>query len=80
MKSSSPKYSISESIQSGDNIKYAGETGTVDLVITNKAEDWDTYWKELGEGVMLKVPSYKNVYVPFDDEDLEFVSRKETKP
>lgn len=71
-----PKYSTGEIILSGDRIKYEGEMGEVDFTITRESNDWYTYWNELGEGVMLKVPSFGSVYVPFSDEDLEFISRK----
>lgn len=77
MSSIEPKYSTGETIFSGDRIKYNGEMGEVDFIITRKSNDWNTYWKELGEGVMLKVPSFGSVYVPFSDEDLEFISRKD---
>jgi hypothetical protein len=71
-----PKYLSGELILSGDQIKYDGEDGEVEFTITKESSDWDSYWDKLGEGVMLKVPSFGSVYVPFHDEDLEFVSRK----
>lgn len=62
-------------ILKGDQIKYDGENGEVDYTITEDSPDWDSYWDDLGVGVMLKVPSFGLVYVPFEDEHLEFVSR-----
>jgi hypothetical protein len=76
MSSIEPKYLTGEIILSGDRIKYDGEMGEVDFTITRESNDWDTYWNQLGEGVMIKVPSFGSVYVPFSDEDLEFISRK----
>jgi len=72
-----PRYLTGQKILKGDRIKYVGEDGIVDFVITDKAADWESYWNKLGQGVMLKVPSFGRVYVPFDDEDLEFASRNE---
>ncbi len=72
-----PKYLTGQTVLSGDLIKYSGEDGVVDFVITNQSPDWDSYWNELGQGIMLKVPSFGSVYVPFEDEELEFVSRNE---
>lgn len=49
----------------------------VDFVIIDQSPDWNSYWNKLGQGVMLKVPSFGSVYVPFEDEGLEFVSRND---
>lgn len=73
-----PKYLTGETILSGDIIEYDGEMGEVDFTITKDSQDWDTYWNKLGEGVMLKVPSFGSVYIPFLDEDLKLISRKAT--
>ena len=70
-----PKYRSGEKIVAGDNINYSGENGTVDYVVTKEYPNWETYWKDLGPGAMLSVPSFGSVYVPFDDEDLFFISR-----
>jgi hypothetical protein len=75
MSDKSPKYLSGEMILKGDHINYNGESGEVDYTITDESRDWDSYWSELGVGVMLKVPSFGSVYVPFEDEDLEFISR-----
>jgi hypothetical protein len=72
-----PRYSTGQSIHSGDLIKFSGEDGIVDFVITDQSPGWDSYWKELGQGIMLKVPSFGTVYVSFDDENLEFLSRSD---
>ena len=74
-----PKYSSGEIIIRGDRIKYNGENGEVDFIITEESPDWDSYWHNLGEGVMLKVPSFGSVYVPFSDEELDFISRNPEK-
>ena len=71
-----PKYLSGERILKGDHIKYMGESGEVDFTITEESPDWDSYWCDLDCGVMLKMPSFELVYVPFDDEHLEFISRK----
>jgi hypothetical protein len=76
MNDKTPKYATGQIILCGDLIKYDGENGEVDFIITNDSPDWLSYWNELGEGVMLKVPSFGSVYVPFTDEDLEFISRR----
>ncbi len=71
-----PKYRSGEKIVAGDNINYSGENGYVDFVVTQEYPNWETYWKDLGQGAMLSVPSFGSVYVPFDDGDLIFISRK----
>jgi signal peptidase I len=75
MRAKEPKYSSGEIILRGDRIRYNGENGEVDFIITEESPDWDSYWHDLGEGVMLKVPSFGSVYVPFLDGELEFISR-----
>jgi hypothetical protein len=71
-----PKYLSGEKILKRDHIKYDGENGEVDFTITEDSPDWDSYWCDLDVGVMLKVPSFGLVYVPFDDEHLKFISRE----
>lgn len=71
-----PKYLSGERILKDDHIKYEGENGEVDFTITEESPDWNSYWSDLDVGVMLKVPSFGLVYFPFDDEHLEFISRK----
>jgi hypothetical protein len=69
-----PQYSTGEIIQPRDCITLDDESGTVEFVVTQDHPEWKSYWKDLGPGVM-PVPSFGSVYVPFDDEDLSFISR-----
>ncbi len=73
-----PAYPSGEEIIIGDKIKFSGEEGQVEFVVTANYPNWDTYWKDLGQGVMLAVPSFGSVYAPFNDGDLEFISRANT--
>lgn len=75
MAKTTPKYLSGEKILRGDHIKYDGENGEVEFTITEESPDWDSFWCDLDVGVMLKVPTFGSVYVPFIDEHLEFVSR-----
>ncbi|MEN8188440.1 MAG: hypothetical protein ABFS19_01240 [Thermodesulfobacteriota bacterium] len=75
MSTAEPIYSSGETILSGDHITFEGESGLVEYVITPDHPQWDSYWKDLGTGVMLSVPSFGSVYVPFDDNGLLFISR-----
>ena len=75
------RYQSSEEIKQADRILYHSDPGEVEFVATDDPMDW--YVKEYGGGVALIVPgSFGSVFIPADqietDEDLEFVSRRET--
>jgi hypothetical protein len=73
------KYLSGEEIRVGDLITYAGESGIVEFVITEKSGDpsMDWYIDEFGGGIMIRAVRFGNLFI--DDientEDLEFVSR-----
>jgi len=69
------KYLCGEIIQKGDHIKYDEENGIVDFIVTSDNPQWESYWKDLGEGVMLLLPTFGSLYVPTGDKELVFVSR-----
>ena len=70
-----PKYSSGEKIDIGDLVRYDESEGTIELIVTPESPDWESYWHELGQGVMVKCPKYGRVFVPFDDEHLEFIKK-----
>ena len=59
-------------IELKDHVIYDGSEGVIELIITADDDDWDSYWHKHGEGIMIKCPKYGRVYVPFDDEELDF--------
>jgi len=67
-----PRYRSGEPISVGDRVAYDQSEGEIELVVTPQSPDWESYWHELGPGAMVKCPKYGRVYVPFDDEELEF--------
>ena len=71
-----PKYKSGETIIIEDNVKYDGDDGIIEDIITEDNPDWGNYWNKLGTGVMVKCPKYGRVFVEFKNEDLVFVSRK----
>ena len=72
-----PKYSSGELILQGDKITFNDEKGFVEFVVTSEHSQWETYWKNLGSGIMLSVPSFGSVFISMDDDELSFVSRKQ---
>ncbi|HEV2493542.1 MAG TPA: bifunctional methylenetetrahydrofolate dehydrogenase/methenyltetrahydrofolate cyclohydrolase FolD [Terriglobia bacterium] len=73
-------YPSGEEIKPGDQIKYHGESGEVEFVVSgfqgDPARDW--YLKEFpGGGIMIRANGLGNVFLTQtrEDEDLEFVSR-----
>jgi len=71
-----PTYQTGELILPGDEVLIGEWDGTVEFVITSASPDWNSYWKELGEGVMLKGEAFSTLYTRFDDDDLRFIKRK----
>jgi hypothetical protein len=72
-----PTYVSGQVIQAGDDVRYGGEQGRVEFIAIagDPATQW--YVGQYGEGCMLSAPAFGRVYVAFDDEDLEFVSRRD---
>ena len=68
-----PSYSTGEPIHEGDCVRYDGNEGEIESVVAEHSPQWDSYWKDLGAGVMVKCATYGRVYVPFDDDHLELV-------
>jgi hypothetical protein len=79
------KYLSGETIEAGDIIRYHGEPGRVEFVVTeevgNSSRDWflDTF---PGGGAMIEAHGFGNVFLGLEnlDEDLEFVSRGSANP
>ena len=70
-------YASGVEVQAGDHILYHGEAGRVEFVAATEGETaW--YVEHCGDGCMLAVPSFGLDYVR-PDEDLEFVSRGESR-
>ena len=70
-----PHYQSGEAICVGDIVKLGDHEGVVEEIITCQSDDWEQYWKNLGEGVMLKSPTFGRVYVELHDTELVFVRR-----
>jgi hypothetical protein len=70
-------YQSGEEVKAGDQIKYAGEPGHVELVAEEGDLETDWYFQEFGGGCMLILPSFGRLFVshPDQDTDLEFISR-----
>lgn len=72
-------YPSGEVIQAGDRIKYHGESGQVEFVVSrpqgDPAHDW--YLQEFpGGGIMIRAAGFGNVFLTETrEDDLEFVSR-----
>jgi len=75
-----PTYASGQAIEAGDRVRYHGEEGRVEFLAT--AGDAATQWyvEQCGEGCMLLASGFGRVFVPFDDDDLEFVSRCDPPP
>ena len=74
-----PKYKTGEEIMLQDEILLEGYEGIVELIVTEEDEDWDNYWHEHGEGLMIKSPYYGRIFANFDADELEFVKRAPEK-
>jgi len=74
------KYLSGEQIEAGDEIRYHGERGHIEFVVTNATGDpaLDWYLEQFpGGGAMIVAESFGNVFLALDDLDdfLEFVGR-----
>jgi hypothetical protein len=73
------RYDSGEEVRAGDLIRYHGDLGHVEFLVTPENSDPTlVYYLELnpGGGAMLEVKeSFGYVFVNFPDEHLEFVSR-----
>jgi hypothetical protein len=74
-------YVTGEAIQAGDRVRYHGEQGRVDFVVTDSAgqASLDWYLREFpGGGAMIVAEGFGSVFLTVDDLDdfLEFVARK----
>jgi hypothetical protein len=74
------KYTAGEDIKAGDRIRYDGEVGHVEFLVTEKtgdpAQDW--FMNEFPDGgVMIWAEGFGSVFLETDqiDDDLELVSR-----
>lgn len=73
-------YESGEDIQAGDRIRYHGEQGIVDFVVTHASGDERLDWflqEYPGGGVMIVAAGFGNVFLGVDDlgDFLEYVSR-----
>lgn len=76
-------YPSGEDVREGDHVRYLGEVGTVEFVVTDKktndqSSDWYTD-QFPGGGVMITNETFGRVFLSSADFDghLEFVSRRE---
>ena len=79
------KYLSGEAIQAGDTIRYHGEPGRVEFVVTHKVGDASLDWfidTFPGGGAMIEAQGFGSVFLGLEnlDEDLEFVSRGTADP
>ena len=72
---SKPKYRSGDEIVLHDQVLFEGKDGIIELIVTTNDDDWDSYWHEQGEGVMVKCEGFGRIFVPFDDEGLELKHR-----
>jgi hypothetical protein len=75
-------YQTGEDVRAGDRIRYHGEPGHVEFVATEKDGEHDWYVDEFpGGGAMIQAETFGSVFIHAaevqEDEDLEFVSRRE---
>jgi hypothetical protein len=73
-------YHSGEAIQPGDHIRYDGETGHIDFVVTEKSGDRALDWfleQFPGGGVMVIAEGFGRVFLDLAnlDDQLEFVAR-----
>jgi hypothetical protein len=71
-------YQSGDEVRRGDRIRYHGEPGEVEFVVTELTGDpqMDWYVREFsGGGIMIKASGFGNVFLPEADEHLELVSR-----
>jgi hypothetical protein len=77
-------YHSGEEVKSGDRITYHGEPGEVEFVVASPTGDpaMDWYFQQFpGGGFMVNAKNFGKVFLPGRDidDDLEFVSRGETR-
>jgi hypothetical protein len=70
-------YLSGEEVKAGDRIRYHGEPGEVEFVVSEKTGDphQDWYVDVFGGGIMLKVSPFGTMFLDQSDEDLELVAR-----
>ena len=73
-------YQSGEDIQLGDRVTYAGNAGTIELVVEGLTGDPERDWlfETNGAGIMVAEPKvFGRVYLhdPHEEEDLLFVAR-----
>ena len=75
------KYPSGEAVMPGDQVRYHGDSGTVEFVAAETSGDpaLDWYITEFGGGVMLNVSTMGNVFLSDGDidEHLAFVGRRQ---
>lgn len=76
-----PLYLSGEEVKSGDQIRFHGEPGEVEFVVTALTGDSSMDWyveEHPGGGVMITAKGFGSVFLPTGaiDERLEFVSRR----
>src|SRR3982074_427350 len=75
-----PAYDSGENIQAGDRIRYHGETGYVDFVVTEETGDASLGWflQQFPGGAMIVAEGFGSVFLGLEDLDdfLEFVARR----
>jgi hypothetical protein len=77
------RYASGEEIRCGDEIRYHGTLGTVDFVVSERPTEESLAWYSSefgGEGVMLIVNGFGNVYLRHTDVDgdLQLIGRNPT--
>ncbi len=79
------KYQSGEEIKKGDHVLFHREPGEIELVVTESVDpESDWHMREHGGGIMILEPKhFGRAFIPADQieetEDLEFVSRAESK-
>jgi len=70
-------YPSGEEVRAGDRIRYRGEEGVVDFVVSDLSGDSDRDWymDEYGGGIMIMAAGFGSVFISDFDEKLELVAR-----
>jgi hypothetical protein len=70
-------YPSGEEVRAGDRIRYCGEEGVVDFVVSESTGDSDRDWfmDEYGGGVMIMAAGFGSVFISDADDQLELVAR-----
>jgi hypothetical protein len=71
-----PTYLNGEPVREGDSVRIGQWEGLVESIITSDSVDWEDYWQDRGEGVMLTGPAFGRLYTKFHDEDLVLLGRR----